>query len=156
MTQAYGTTPPDQFSTPTKSRSTFASSLASEQECSEQGRNDENVDPASLPPGWQAFRDESNRTVYFNKATGILESCLQDLFKKPKSSKKRQRKLAPLPPPAPHPDVAQSSSTVASYIVTPGDRVTRNEGGVVDLIISEDDEPEEESETDLDQPRTED
>jgi hypothetical protein len=158
MTQAYGDTA-EKFTTPTRSRSAFASALASEQEYgSEQGPNDENVDPASLvPPGWQAFRDESNRTVYFNKATGVLESCLQDLFKKPKSSEKRQRKLAPLSPPAPHPDVAHSStSIVASYIVTPGDRVIRSDGEVVDLISSEEEQAEEESETDVDLPTTED
>jgi hypothetical protein len=53
--------------------------------------NDENRDPTSrVPPGWEAFRDERNRLVYFNRSTGKMETSLEDLFKKPRSSEKRK------------------------------------------------------------------
>jgi hypothetical protein len=72
------------FSTPPRSSPPFF----------EQPTNDENLDPTpGVPSGWQAFHDERNQLVYFNKATGKMELSLEDLFKKPRSSEKRKNGL---------------------------------------------------------------
>ena len=38
--------------------------------------------PPCLPPGWQEFRDENNRRVFFHKESQKMECNIDDLFKK--------------------------------------------------------------------------
>jgi hypothetical protein len=107
-----------------------------------------------LPSGWEPFRDDRNRVVYFNKSTGKMESNFEDLFKKTRSFSSPPR--APRHSPnniLPRPDIAKSCST--PFIVTPGNAVTRVPG-VIDLLSSSEGRPDStdnDEETDLDAPR---
>jgi hypothetical protein len=94
MTQAY--------STPPRSVSYAASGGGSDY--GEPTSNEENIgDQTYVPPGWQTFRDERNQQVFFNRSTGQMEYSLDDLFKKPRSSKEKR-------------NAATSSTTAGGYI----------------------------------------
>jgi hypothetical protein len=133
--------------------------------------SDNGNSPTFLPPGWKAFHHGSNnvRIIYVNEQTGAVESRLEDLFKKPRSKKKRAfepmegscrggisgddrkssspRRLKV----APKPDAATSSGPVFSHVYQPrGDANSVPE--VIDLVESEDDCDD--SETDLEGPKS--
>jgi hypothetical protein len=158
------------FSTPPRSSPPFFDEATA---------NDENADPTSgVPPGWQTFRDEQDRLVYFNRSTGKMESSLDDLFKKPRSSEKRKKEngitssddsppgqsgnfweddgrvwspRAPGPkrPRQQSPRPDAAVSSGVPFIVTPRERVTRVPG-VVDLVSSCEDRVSDDEETVLD------
>ena len=45
----------------------------------------ENPNQSTVPEGWQAFRDDQNSVVYYHKNTGIWETELSDLYRKPRT-----------------------------------------------------------------------
>jgi hypothetical protein len=153
------------YSTPPRSFSYVASGGGSDY--GEQTSKEENIDQTSVPPGWQTFRDERNQQVFFNKSTGQMEYSLDDLFKKPRSSKEKRNpatssttattsagdyiyQSAPSSrtrsaPSRPSPDLhascpdhaAQSSSVVTPSRDENSTSTTRRVPGVVDLVSSE-------------------
>lgn len=130
--------------------------------------------PTFLPPGWKAFHHGSAdnvRIIYVNEQTGAVESRLEDLFKKPRSNKKRafepmegscrggitsgddRKSSSPHRlKVAPRPDAATSSSgPIFSHIYQPrGDANSVPE--VINLLESDDDCDD--SETDLEGPKS--
>jgi hypothetical protein len=115
----------------------------------EQGRNNENVDPASSSPGWRAFqrRREPKGVLYQSHRNFLaLKVC-----SKTEEFEKRQRKLTPLPPQYHNQMWRSLLTTVASYVVTPGDRVTRRNEKELTVVRRR---TQEESGDDLNLPRT--
>jgi hypothetical protein len=77
MTQQFYTDtgdPAPPFTPPPRPSSNYAASQLST------GTSQDDDPP--LPPGWEAYRSEDNRPVYFHKATQQIENNLHDLFKK--------------------------------------------------------------------------
>jgi hypothetical protein len=76
-----------------------------------------------LPPGWQAYRGEDHKVVYFHKATGTFEASLDVMFQEKSPitppaaahitpDAARNKKTPPCGPPPTRPDAAKSCSVV--------------------------------------------